>query len=130
MDNLDDELESSWNVTTPTNDEIKLNDDIKSITNIETNDDIKSITNIEPKKKLTALEVLVNGRNNDNEIENNEEKIANLIEQGKIMLEEFKERGIAVNDIDASMIIKKWYDCKYLNSNLEYFPLHGSQMLS
>ena len=70
--------------------------------------------------KKTALEILVQSRSI--ELVNPDTKKVQLLEQGKIMLEEFKERGILVNGIDESMIIKEWSESLYLdiNSNLGY----------
>ena len=146
MDNLDDEFESSWTVNTPINedtdkqiinDNIIINNDIINNT-IEIKKDIIEIKkdiievkietievkiDIEPKKKLTALEALVSNRNSIKELDNFEQKVAILREQGKIMLDDFKERGIAVNDIDETMIIKEWSDCMLLEANSDIIYL-------
>jgi translation initiation factor 4A len=130
MDNLDDEFESSWTITSDeaTTEQIEpIIEPIKSTTEqiepiIEPIEPIIEpietiIEHIEPKKKLTALEALVSSRSTDKEQVNHTDKIAEITEQGRIMLEEYKERGIAVNDIEPSMIIKEWSDCKYLNAS-------------
>jgi translation initiation factor 4A len=66
---------------------------------------------------MTALEALLNVRTPEIKIDNFEEEAKQLKERGKIMLEEYKERGILVNDIDETMIIEEWKHCKYLNAN-------------
>ena len=126
MDNLDDEFETSWNNNSTINVESTINADstinvestINADSTINVKTDIKPITeNSSENKKMTALEALVNIRTPDKKTENFEEKINQLKEQGKQMLDDYKERGILVNDIDESMIIKDWEDCKYLNAN-------------
>ena len=55
---------------------------------------------------------------NEGSVVDFEAKVNQLKEQGKKMLEDYKERGILVNDIDESMIIENWKDCKYLDANM------------
>ena len=130
MDNLDDEFESSW--TTTNNDQLVVDNiekdniekDNTEVDNIEVDnikkDNIKKDNIekdnivIEPKKKLTALEILVNSRGNEKNEENQIDKIKSIEDNGVILLEEYKERGIAVNGIEPRMIVKNWTDCKYL----------------
>jgi translation initiation factor 4A len=136
MDNLDDEFESSWN----NNDQNELISNLSIIDKVDIIINTEKIeikaekieiktetleikTNIEilpvETRKMTALEALVSTRipEKEKDIENYEQKVNQLKEQGTIMLEEYKERGILVNDIDSSMIISKWSDCKLLDAN-------------
>lgn len=83
---------------------------------------IQSVTASVDSRPVNALEALVQTRINLIKIDNSETKIAEILEQGKTMLAEFKERGILVNGIDESMIIKEWSDVLYMdcNTNTEY----------
>ncbi len=137
MDNLDDEFETSWNTqqpdikddTTPIIDsEIDINTNIKEdmISIIDINE-IKIVDNPTENKKMTALEALVNNRTPTVHLDNiiDEDTISKQKECRKMMLEEYKERGILVNNIDESMIIEGWVDCYHLgaNPNIQYLKL-------
>lgn len=92
MDDLDTEFESSW-TTPPTNSD----NDVSNIITTSINDNIKledKDINIDLKDKLDQLKL-----------------------KGKTILDDYKERGIEILNIDESVIIKDWEDCKYLNVN-------------
>jgi translation initiation factor 4A len=76
-----------------------------------------------PVKSVNALSQLINSRESNMESEEEfNNKFVQICEQGKFLIEEFKKRGILVNGIDETTIIKEWNDALYLscNSNKRY----------
>ena len=114
-----DEFDSTWDIENDNKkDDINIEKSIKSVLIDKTEEISNSLPSNSPKK--TALEVLIQSRSI--ELVNSESKKIELLEQGKIMIEEYKERGISVHGINETMIIKEWFDSLYLdiNSNLTY----------
>ncbi len=97
MDNIENEFEDSWSI------------------------EEKSKQKTKPSKLAERLKMK---KNNVEELDEHlTEKVEKLKIQGRTMLEDFKERGIDVNGIDETMIVKEWEDFLVLpncNPNKSY----------